>query len=114
MIRTDNEYLEVHFGGGQQLSNCLIDSDKVYKLAFDADGCEVTDLTNNNTYTIYDSSDRGMSTYMMSFVGGCSYPGTQDGYEYALDRFYGIAGISRATTSEEDYSIKQILLTQEV
>lgn len=75
MIRTNSEKLEVHFDSGVGLEGWLLDSDKVYKLEFDSSGVVVTDLSNNNTYTIENSTDRGMSTYMFSFVATCNWPG---------------------------------------
>ena len=115
MIRTDGEYLQVHFGGGNTFENFSLANDSVvYKLEFNSSGVTVTNLYTMQTESITNSDERGMGSCMFSFVAYCDSPGYIRGDETNLDAFYGIAGVKRATTSEEDEYFKNMLLTQGV
>ena len=106
MIRSNNKKLQIHFGSGID-TNLSLEIDTVYKIKFSGNNYTITDLINGNTYTGLNSNTRGMSTYMTSFWAG-------SGGESLLDRFYGIAGVARETTSEEDTLMKNILMNQSI
>jgi hypothetical protein len=111
MIRCCNNKLEIHFNGGNDTDISLI-TDKVIKIQVSGNNFTVTDLSNGTTWQGHDYEDKGMSVYMASFVA-CGYgdpPFT--GTEEYLDRFYAIAGIARATTSDEDSQISSYLMNQ--
>ena len=113
MIRCLNNKLEIHFGGGND-TGIYLTTDKVIKIEVSGINftVTVTDLSNGTTWQGEDYEDKGMSVYMASFVA-CGYgdpPFT--GTEEYLDRFYAIAGIARATTSDEDTQISSYLMNQ--
>lgn len=106
MIRSSNKILQMHFNSSVN-TNLSLEIDTVYKIKISGNNYIITDLINGNSYTGSNSSTRGMSTYMTSFWAG-------SGNEVYLDRFYGIAGIARETTSEEDTLMKNILMNQRI
>lgn len=106
MIRCENNQLQLHMSSGTNLgSDFMLNVDRVYKVeisgsSFIAKNLE-TGVTSNNTF----STSRSMGTDMRTFNAGFS------GENY-LDRFYGFAGIPRATTAMEDEAIKECLMNQ--
>ncbi len=108
MIRSYNNQLQIHTTGGNNLgSNFLLDTDRVYKVVINGSSFYAKNLETNADTTITFSTQRNMSTYMTTFWAG--FTG-----EAKLDRFYGMAGIPRATTTEEDSIIKDILMNQSI
>jgi hypothetical protein len=113
MIRCEYGQLQLHTSTGYNLgSNFLLTSDKVYKViatknngtcSISAKNLNTGDVSNSYTY------NPNMDTKMSSFTG---YNSGSD--ESATDAIYGIAGIPRATTAEEDEQIKNYLLSQGV
>ena len=106
MIRCVDNQLQLHMSSGTNLgSDFMLNVDRVYKVqingsSFIAKNLE-TGVTSNNTF----STTRSMGTKMTTFSAGFS------GENY-LDRFYGFAGIPRATTDAEDEAIKDCLMNQ--
>jgi len=111
MIRCYAGQLQLHTSTGYNLgSDFSLTSDKVYKvIATKNNGTCSISAKNLNTgvvsssYTYYPN----MNTKMSSFTGYSSRIG-----ESATDAIYGIAGIPRATTAEEDAIIKDVLMNQ--
>lgn len=111
MIRCQSGQLQLHTTSGNNLgTNFLLTSDKVYKvIATNSGGTHtiyaVNLMTGNvsNSYTY----NPNMNTKMSSFTGYNS-----GSSESQTDAIYGIAGIPRATTAEEDEIIKTVLMNQ--
>ena len=113
MIRCNNGQLQLHTSSGYSLgNNFLLTSDKVYKVIAtkNNDTCSISakNLMTGVVSSSYTYSPR-MDTKMSSFTGYSVGSG-----EAATDAIYGIAGIPRATTAEEDEQIKNYLLSQGV
>lgn len=111
MIRCNRGQLQIHTSSGNDLgSNFMLTSDTVYKVIASYSG---------GTHSIYavnlmtDAVSRSytynpnMNTKMSSFTGYSS-----SGGESQTDAIYGIAGIPRLTTAEEDQAIKDVLMNQ--
>lgn len=114
MIRCEDQKIQIHFMYGVN-TNFSLTSDSVYKIEMSGNTCIITDLATGTYETYFDSNDRGMSTIMASFVGGGGEPPLYpSGYEQYLDKFYAIAGVARATTTDEDEVIKTYMLSQGV
>ena len=108
MIRSFLNQLQIHTTSGNNLgSNFLLDIDRVYKVVVNGANFYAKNLESNADTTITFSTQRNMSTYMTTFWAGFSG-------EANLDRFYGLAGIPRATTADEDSVIKDILMNQSI
>lgn len=113
MIRCSNGQLQLHTDSGYNLgNNFLLTSDKVYKvIATNSGGTHSIYAVNLMTGDVSESFtyNPNMNTKMSSFTGYNS------GYDESdTDAIYGIAGIPRATTAEEDVAIKDILMSQGV
>lgn len=113
MIRCSNGQLQLHTSIGYNLgNNFLLTSDKVYKvIATNSGGTHYISAVNLMTGAISGSHsyNPNMNLKMSSFTGYNS------GYDESnTDAIYGIAGIPRATTAEEDSVIKDVLMNQSV
>lgn len=110
MIRAHDNELEIHTDSQHKCgSNFSLTTDRVYKVVINGSTFKAINLSTNNEFSFTYSTNRNMGTRMSTFNG---YSGsTVEGY---LDRFYGIAGIARATTNEEDELIKTYLMSQGV
>lgn len=113
MIRCSHGELQLHTSGGYSLgSNFLLTSDKVYKvIATKSNGTCSISAKNLNTGSVSSSYtySPSMNNKMVSFTGYATTTG-----ESATDAIYALAGIPRATTTEEDEQIKNYLLSQGV
>lgn len=113
MIRCNSGQLQLHTTTGYNLgSNFLLTSDKVYKvIATKSNGTCSISAKNLNTGTESSSFTYSptMNNKMVSFTGYATSSG-----ESSTDAIYALAGIPRATTSEEDEQIKSYLLSQGV
>lgn len=112
MIRCGWGELQLHTSSGNNLgSNFLLTSDKVFKvIATKNNGTCSISAKNLNTgieSNSYTYNNPTMNNKMVSFTGYATSTG-----ESYLDAIYGLAGIPRATTTEEDEQIKNILLNQ--
>lgn len=107
MIRSNGNQVQIHFSSGTDLgtTNFSIATDNVYKVSVSGNNYLAKNLTSGYTWTTTNSSTKAMGTRMHTFYAGSSG-------EASLDRFYGIAGIARATTAEEDTQIKDYLMSQ--
>ena len=107
MLRSVSQRLQVHTTGGNTLgSDFSLATDNVYKVEVNASIITAKNLTTDvSTVASTVANTRTMGTTMTSFNAG--YYG--EGY---LDKFFGIAGIDRATTAEEDTLIKNYLMSQ--
>ena len=113
MIRCCYGQLQLHTTSGNNLgSDFLLTSDKVYKvIATKNNGTCSISAKNLNTGVVSSSYtySPSMNNKMVSFTGYATSSG-----ESSTDAIYGLAGIPRATTAEEDEGIKNLLLTQEI
>ena len=105
MIRSNGQYIQLHTSTGNN-SSFSLDSDQVYKVFVNGSTFSAVKLSTGNTYSV-SISTKSMGTRMTSFWAGY-------GNEAYLDRIYALAGIPRATTSEEDEQIKNYMLSQGV
>lgn len=110
MFRSVNGVLQVHVTTGYTLdaTNFSLATDNVYKLSVSGNTYLAKNLSSGSTWSNTYSASKTMGSVMTSFRAS-SYGG-----ESEMDRFYGIAGIARATTDEEDAIIKDILMNQSV
>ncbi|MBO7714111.1 MAG: hypothetical protein J6S85_11105 [Methanobrevibacter sp.] len=105
MIRSRSQQLELHTTQGYLCgSNFSLTSPIVYKVVINGSNFYAKNLNNNAEYSLTYSTNRNMGTRMTTFFAGTS--------EYNLSKFYGLAGIARATTADEDEVIKEILTNQ--
>lgn len=105
MIRCEDNQLQFHSTSAYNLgSDFMMNVDRVYKVTVSGSSVEVKNLDTDVTWTGY-ISYRSMGTNMTTFWTGYSD-------EAKLDRFYGFAGIPRATTTAEDAEIKDCLMNQ--
>ena len=113
MIRCYHGQIQLHTTSGYNLgSDFLLTSDKVYKvIATKNNGTCSISAKNLNTGTVSSSYTYSptMNNKMVSFTGYATLPG-----ESVTDAIYGLAGIPRATTAEEDTQIKDYLMSQGV
>ena len=109
MIRSNGSQFQIHFSSGTDLgtTNFSIATDNVYKVSVSGNNYLAKNLTSGYTWTTTNSSTKAMGTRMHTFQAGASN-------ETSLDRMYGLAGIARATTDEEDIQIKNYLMSQGV
>ena len=111
MIRCNGGQLQLHTSSGYNLgSNFMLTSDTVYKvIATNSGGTHSIYAVNLMTDAVSQSYtyNPNMNTKMSSFTGYSSSSG-----ESQTDAIYGIAGIPRLTTPEEDEAIKDVLMNQ--
>lgn len=109
MIRSNGNQLQLHFTSGVNLgtTNFSLATDNVYKVSVNGNNYLAKNLTSGYIWTTTNSSTKAMGTRMHTFYAGADV-------ETSLDRFYGCAGIARATTDEEDAQIKDYLMSQGV
>lgn len=106
MLRCDNNQVQFHDWSGHNLgADFMMNVDRVYKLQVSGSYFYGKNLDTDATTSISFGTDRSMGYRMTTFNAGF-------GSEAYLDRFYGFAGIARATTEEEDTSIKNYLMSQ--
>jgi len=109
MIRCDENQVNIHTNNWNELGeNFSLTSDNVYKIVVNGFDYYGKNLTTNATTSFHDESTKGMSTKMISIAA------QEGGYEGDLNEFYGIAGVARETTSEEDELMKNILMNQSI
>lgn len=107
MIRCENNQLQFHTFSGTNLgSDFMLDVDRVYKVSVSGSNAEAKNLDTGVTWTSSIGTSRRMGNKMTTFWAG--FTG-----ESKLDRFYGFAGIARATTVDEDEAFKAALMNQE-
>mgnify|MGYP002508212240 CR=1 FL=1 len=106
MIRANNGKLQLHSTTGYD-SSFDLDESQVYKVVVESSTLTAYKLSTGSTFAISHGS-YNMSTKMSTFN---AYPYSGEG---VLDRMYGLAGIARATTTEEDTQIKEYLMSQGV
>lgn len=105
MIRAYQQQLQIHTTTGNQCgSNFSLSTDRVYKVVINGSSFKAYNLDNNAEYSLTYSTNRSMGSQMRTFWAGID--------EYNLSRFYALAGIPRATTSEEDEIIKTAMMNQ--
>lgn len=109
MIRCSNGNLQLHTTSavGFNGSNFSMLTDNVLKLYIIGSTAIMKNLSTNVEETKTITSTRNMGNRFATFYAG--YSG-----ENKLARFYAIAGIPRATTTEEDTQIKAYLMSQGV
>lgn len=106
MIRSNGTQLQIHTNSGNNCgSDFLLNVDRVYKVTINGSSFQAKNLDTSAVYNLSYSTNRSMGDKMTTFNAG--YSG-----ESKLDRFYGLAGIARATTDAEDTAIKNILMNQ--
>lgn len=109
MIRANNQQLQIHTTTGNDCgSNFSLATDRVYKVVINGSTFKAYNLDNNAEYSLTYSTIRQMGNRMLTFN---AYSAGAYG-ESNLSRFYAMAGIPRATTTEEDALIKQTLINQ--
>ena len=108
MIRCNSNKIQVGPSGDKTLT---LNPNKVFKITINDANAVVNDL-DGNTQTVNITTTRVMGTRMTSFLAGVNNYAYRN--EGKLDRFYGIAGIARSTTSLEDAKIRAFLLSQGV
>lgn len=109
MFRCYNAKIQFHTTMGND-TGLYLNTDTVYKATVNGNSVNIVDLNDNTKSWTYSggSFSRTMNPKMTTFWAGY-------GSEYCLNgRFYGAAGIARATTAEEDNQIKSFLMTQGV
>ena len=108
MIRCENNQLQFHTETGTNLgSDFMLNVDRVYKITVSGSIAEAKNLDTGVTWTSSIGTSRLMTHTMTTFWAGFILG------ESSLDRFYGFAGIARATTAAEDDAFKTALMTQE-
>lgn len=108
MIRAYNYQVQIHTNTGTDLGdNFRLDTDRVYKVVVNGSSFKAYNLDNNAEYSLTYSTNRTMTSRMATFAADLSIS-----IEASLSRFYAIAGIPRATTSEEDQILRNCLTNQ--
>ena len=106
MIRSYGAYLQIHDEEGHEPGEQFrLDTDRVYKIQVSGSYFYAKNLDTDATWANQYSTYRNMGPIMTTFSAGI-------GGESELARFYGFAGIARATTEGEDTSIKNYLMSQ--
>ena len=106
MIRSNGTQLQIHTSRGNDCgSDFLLNVDRVYKVIIQGSSFQAKNLDTNAVYNLTYSTTRSMGNFMTTFNAGFNG-------ESKLYRFYGLAGIARATTEDEDTAIKNILMNQ--
>lgn len=107
MIRCVSNQIQFHDWSGHNLgADFMLNVDRVYKLQISGSYFYGKNLDTDATTSISFGTDRDMGYKMTTFNAGF-------GSEAYLDRFYGFAGIARATTADEDEAFKTALMNQE-
>lgn len=107
MIRCVDKQLQIHTDTGNNLgSDFSLAVDRVYKVVINGASFYAKNLDTNAEYNLTYLTKRSMGTNMRTFNAFEYF------WESNLDRFYAFAGIARATTAEEDASIKDVLMNQ--
>lgn len=108
MFRCEGTNIQYHIYSGYN-TNLSLTQDTVYKAVISGNSCYIVDLNDSSkNYSITQSFDRTMNRKMTAFWAGYSN-------EFVSNmHFYGIAGIPRATTAEEDEAIKTALMNQSI
>ena len=107
MVRADNQQLQLHTTTGYSCgSDFVLTVDRVYKVVVSGSTFKAYNLDNNAEYSVSYNTTRNMGNKMTTFYAGSN--------EYNLTSFYALAGIARATTSEEDANIKAALMSQSI
>ena len=107
MIRSSGNQLQIHLNGGID-TGLLLTADTVYKIAVSLSFFGAYDLYGPHMWsTTGGPYERDMGNIMTTFNEG-------SGYSPYMERFYGIAGIARVTTREEDMAIASVLMNQTV
>lgn len=109
MIRCNDGQLQLHTYYGQDLGEDFEMDDlnpPVFKVQVSGASFYAKNMRSGVTAAYEFSSDRDMGSIMTSISAG--YSGENNIYS-----FYGLAGIARATTAEEDDAIAACLTTQE-
>jgi hypothetical protein len=108
MIRSNGTSLQIHNSAGRDLgSNFALTSGNVFKVRISGTSYYAKNLTNGSEWSQTDSYTKAMGTRMKTFYAGA-------GSESYLAAFYGMAGIPRDTTAEEDEIMKNCLLSQSI
>lgn len=111
MIRSNGSQLQVHDYTGRDLgSNFTLSSENVFKVRISGTSYYAKNLTTGAEWSQTNSTTKAMSTRLKTFYAGA---GT-GGEEAKLAAFYGMAGIPRETTAEEDEIMKNCLLGQRI
>lgn len=107
MIRSNNDLLQIHTDSGHDLYDVgTLDAGTVFKVQVSGSYFSAKNMTTGDTQAFTYDTHREMGSIMTSISAG--YSG-----ENNLEAFYGLAGIARATTAEEDDAIAECLTTQE-
>lgn len=107
MVRADNQQLQLHTTTDYRCgSDFVLTVDRVYKVVISGSTFKAYNLDNNAEYSVSYNTTRNMSNKMTTFYAGNN--------EYNLTSFFALAGIARATTSEEDVNIKVALMSQSI
>lgn len=108
MFRCEGTNIQYHTSGGFN-TNLSLTQDTVYKAVINGNSCYIVDLNDSSkNYSLTQSFNRTMNRKMTTFWAGYSS-------EYVRNmNFYGIAGIARQTTEEEDQAIKDVLMNQSI
>lgn len=111
MIRSNGSQLQVHNSAGRDLgSNFSLVSGNVFKVRISGGNYYAKNLTNGSEWSITDNYTKAMTNRMKTFYAGAGTGGS----ESILAAFYAMAGIPRDTTAEEDETMKNALLAQNV
>lgn len=107
MIRSNGSQFQLHFNSAVDLgaTNFSIATDNVYKVSITGNNYIAKNLTTGYTWSTTNTTAKAMGSKMITFWAGA-------GSETALDRFYGLIGIARATTDAEDKKISSYLFKQ--
>lgn len=111
MLRSEGNKLQIHTNSGHNMggtgSTFNIDTDRVYKVYINGSKFAILNIDALIEESFTYSTNRNMTTYMTTFWAGYSS-------EASLARFYGLAGIPRATTHAEDLQMKACLMNQTI
>lgn len=108
MIRSNGSQLQVHDSTGRNLgSNFALTSVNVFKVRISGTSYYAKNLTTGSEWSQTNSTGKAMGTRLKSFHAGVNS-------ECNLAAFYAMAGIPRDTTAEEDETMKNALLAQNV
>lgn len=106
MIRSIDSYLQIHTDSGHDLYSVgVLSAGTVFKVQVSGDYFYAKNMTTGDTASLTYDTHREMGSRMTSISAG--YSG-----ENNLEAFYGLAGMARATTEEEDAAIASYILKQ--
>lgn len=109
MIRTNDNKIQLHTTSGLDSLN-LVDGN-VIKIEIFSNTATITDLDSKLTDTKNIGTTRSMGNMMLTILAGAA---SQESTEYNLAKLYGLAGVQRRTTEEEDELMRQMLHSQSV